>query len=362
MRKANFRAESAQNPPRSGHEPASGESAPSRLRVWPEHTNLEQLRPVLSRDEQPVVLGVVGNAVQDIRPSLHDVFWLEETGQVDGADHAAAARVDAHDPVRLPYVGIDLPLHPFQFIHVAQGLAVEGDLHSAGFLKRLGIEESKLRSSVAHDDLRAIARQSPPLTLVLELSLQLEGGKVEDEADVGLPRQTDEVSLPVDDAFAEILGRNVELLHHLPGGDADLPNGRMSLKAGTLVQIAVQVEQALRKGGRIVGIRVQHLDAVYRDCRRSVANWRRRVADCRRRVAGAGQPQDPPRESPCEQPRRDFQWAHYREVTGTSGVPASFFPAAKLTRPANSKVLTSTAPLPRTAWAGWVQKPRASTR
>ena len=34
----------------------------------------------------------------------------------------------------------------------------------------------------------------------------------------------------------------------------------------------------------------------------------------------------------------------------------------KVTGPANSKVLTSTSPLPRTACAGCVQKPRASTR
>ncbi len=78
------------------------------------------------------------------------------------------------------------------------------------------------------------------------------------------PGQRDQVAAPIDDAFAEQIGRQASALQHVAGLQLDLADRGMALEAGALIENAVLVEQALGKGGGVVRIGMHDLVALHR--------------------------------------------------------------------------------------------------
>ena len=81
----------------------------------------------------------------------------------------------------------------------------------------------------------------------------MEGGSVVDEACVGLPGPLVEIGSPVDDAFAEVLRGEVEVLSDAAGGGVGDQDLRVALEARAFVEKAVEVEEAFGVGGGGVG-------------------------------------------------------------------------------------------------------------
>src|ERR1035438_3975863 len=87
--------------------PAPPKLAPSFLGEF----DFEEFGPVLAGDEEAVVLGVIGNAVEDIGleiAGVDDVGGGQQAGEVDPSDDFAGLGIDAGDAVGLPDVGVDL--------------------------------------------------------------------------------------------------------------------------------------------------------------------------------------------------------------------------------------------------------------
>src|SRR5580704_19028716 len=82
---------------------------------------LEEFRPVLAGHEQSIALRVVGDAVEHVGLPLYDIRGCEQAGQIDGADDAAVMRIDTHDPIGLPDVGIELAFYPLQLVQILDG-------------------------------------------------------------------------------------------------------------------------------------------------------------------------------------------------------------------------------------------------
>ena len=183
----------------------------------------------------------------------------QQAAAVDPTDHFAGVRVDAHDPVGLPDVGIDLALDPFQFVEFGQRAAVVGDGDAAGFLQCFGIPETHFGGAVAHDDALAVGGQAPAFAGVGEFAFRVEGRQVVDEALLRLPGQFHQAVFPVHDAFAEILARDVALLQHFAGFQLHLADGGLLLQAGAFVEEAVQVEESLGERHGVVRVGVHHL-------------------------------------------------------------------------------------------------------
>ena len=84
------------------------------LRAFQEF-DFEELGPALAGDEKAIVLGVVGDAVEDIGLRVA-IGGSQETAAVDPADDFAGFGVDAGDAFGLPDVGIDFALDPFELV------------------------------------------------------------------------------------------------------------------------------------------------------------------------------------------------------------------------------------------------------
>src|ERR1035438_5093331 len=91
-----------------------------------EEFDFEELGPAFAGDEEAIVLGVVGDAVEDIGLG-RAIGGSEQTAAVDPADDLAGFGVDAGDAVGLPDVGVDFALHPFELVQFDDGAALLGD-------------------------------------------------------------------------------------------------------------------------------------------------------------------------------------------------------------------------------------------
>ena len=78
----------------------------------------------------------------------------------------------------------------------------------------------------------------------MELREGAEGGAVDDEAGVGLPCPLEEIGTPVDDALAEVLGWDVDVVDDFAGGGLRDEDLGVAFAAGALVEEAVFVEEA----------------------------------------------------------------------------------------------------------------------
>uniref|UniRef100_A0A0N4ZGU8 LigA n=1 Tax=Parastrongyloides trichosuri TaxID=131310 RepID=A0A0N4ZGU8_PARTI len=220
----------------------------------PGQPDLEQAGPVLAGDEQTAVLGVPGDAVQQVVERVLDLVSRQQTGQVDDADHLAGRRVDADDVVGLPDVGPDLAVDPFQLVELAQRAAVQGDGDTPCLGLGVEVEKAQGRRSVGQDQPRAVVGQPPAFPRIGEAGDGLQVVRTPDEADSVDPREGEDAAVLLGQAFAEILGIEFATLKH----DAVLqPHAAHAgrIAAGALDQHAVADDQALGEGGRVGGRR-----------------------------------------------------------------------------------------------------------
>src|SRR5690349_15128126 len=78
--------------------------------------NLEHFRPQLARNVQLALVLVVSDAVEDIDRLATLPFRLEQTLQINPADHLAGGSIDARNHIGAPDIGIQLAIDPFQLI------------------------------------------------------------------------------------------------------------------------------------------------------------------------------------------------------------------------------------------------------
>src|SRR5437667_12489352 len=80
--------------------------------------NLEQLRPPLPGDEEPVIHRVVGDAVEDI--GVRALAWRQQAVEIDVAGDSPRVGRDARDVVGLPDVREDLSLRDLELVQTPQ--------------------------------------------------------------------------------------------------------------------------------------------------------------------------------------------------------------------------------------------------
>ena len=68
--------------------------------------------------------------------------------------------------------------------------------------------------------------------------------------------------IPIDDALAEVLRRNVDFLDDLARVEAHLANRGVLLESRALVQEAIQLEQAFREARGVVRIRMYYVNII----------------------------------------------------------------------------------------------------
>ena len=161
-------------------------------------------------------------------------------------------------------------MHVFQFVQLVwwEGLPVIRDCNAAHHLERRRIKKPQGRGAVRKDDALSVLRQTPPLACIRKSSQKFEAETVVDQRDMALPGQLDQRASPVGQPLAEVLGHILEL-QDAPRLNVFHPQRRVPLKPGAFVQMAVQIDQPLREGLRVVRVGVHHLHRVIPPCSRS---------------------------------------------------------------------------------------------
>ena len=113
--------------------------------------DLEYLRPELSGDKEPVVSGVVRDAVEH-GFVVGELAARHQAFEIDPADDTARCWRDAGDAIGVPDVGVDFAVDVFEFVEFLDWLAVVFDGDAAGFVEGFGIEEAQGRGAVAEDE------------------------------------------------------------------------------------------------------------------------------------------------------------------------------------------------------------------
>ena len=127
-------------------------------------------------------------------------------------------------------------------------------------------------------------REAPPFARITERLDRLEGRLVVDEPDLGLPGELDDRVPPDGDALAEVLRVERLVLEDFAGLELDLADPRLTVLSGALVEVAVDILQALGEGLPVVGIDLDDAIASHR-CRRFLLRGARRVRHgCHRRT------------------------------------------------------------------------------
>ena len=111
------------------------------------HLDLKKFGPELSGDEEAVVHGVVGDAVEH-GFGIGDLAGLKQAGEIDPAQHAACRGRDAHNAVGVPDVGVDLAVNVFELVELVDRLAVIADVNVPHLAESGGVEETNLRGAV----------------------------------------------------------------------------------------------------------------------------------------------------------------------------------------------------------------------
>ena len=77
--------------------------------------DFEEFGPAFASDEEAIVFGIVGDAVEDVGLGVA-VGGSQQTAAIDPADDFAGLGVDPQDALGLPDVGVDLAFHPFELV------------------------------------------------------------------------------------------------------------------------------------------------------------------------------------------------------------------------------------------------------
>src|SRR6185437_6452175 len=102
----------------------------------------------------------------------------------------------------------------------------------------------------------AVMRQAPAFPRIAECSNDPKAERVIHKTQMRLPRKLDELALPVGEAFAEILCRQVMFLQHATRCHIDHAQARLPAQASRLVERSIYKHQALSERSRIMWIRV----------------------------------------------------------------------------------------------------------
>ena len=151
--------------------------------------DLEDGGPLFAGDEEAVVLGVVGDAVED-GFGVELEHGGEEAGEVDPGDDVAVAGSDAGDAVGVPDVGVDFAVDVFELVEEGDGCALVGDGDVADFVEVFGVAEAEGGGAVGGDDVGGVVGHAPAFAGVGEVGEGMEGGAVVDEAECWIARST----------------------------------------------------------------------------------------------------------------------------------------------------------------------------
>ncbi len=89
------------------------------------------------------------------------MLTLAQTAQVDLSHHFATARVDAHDDVLIPNIGIHFTLDVFQLVELFYWLPCLANLDRARGLQGLRVQEIQCGAAIRKDQAATIGSQSP---------------------------------------------------------------------------------------------------------------------------------------------------------------------------------------------------------
>src|SRR6185437_2982862 len=108
----------------------------------------------------------------------------------------------------------------------------------------------------------AVLRKTPALPRIMKRLQQAKGGAVIDKGDVGLPGKLNQRAAPVGKALGEVARRNIHFPEHSPGFKIIFAQSGVPIQSGAFVEMAVQVDQALRERIRVMRICVDDAIAV----------------------------------------------------------------------------------------------------
>ena len=113
-------------------------------RVPARQADLEQPRPVLAGDEQPISGLVIGDAVQHVA-NVAAPRARDDIGEVEPRGHLAGRRIDPRDRVGHEDVGEQLALHEGEVVEEGQGTAALGDRQRPPDRERRRIDDAQDR-------------------------------------------------------------------------------------------------------------------------------------------------------------------------------------------------------------------------
>src|ERR1044072_4650119 len=96
----------------------------------------------------------------------------------------------------------------------------------------------------------------------MKSSLHRKGELIVDKPNFCLPGDLDQLAIPIGQSFAKIFRRQIIVLQNLPSPQIHQADRRLSILPRTLIQMSVQINEALRECIGIVRISVDNLKTV----------------------------------------------------------------------------------------------------
>ena len=130
------------------------------------NSNLKQLRPQLTGYEEPILLGIVGNAVQYGAWPIQFPL-IDNAVEVDPSQNFPGSRRNTNNLIALPDVCVDLTVNEFEFVQLINRMPrLIGDPNALRLFESSWIEKTQIGSAITHDQLRLIVRQAPSFAFV----------------------------------------------------------------------------------------------------------------------------------------------------------------------------------------------------
>ena len=156
----------------------------------------------------------------------------------------------------MPHVGVDLAVDVFELVQIGHGLPVIAYVNVPHLAESSGVEEANLCRAVAENQVFAVGGEPPAVAVVVKRAQQAKAKAVVNEGNVGLPGELHQCAAPRGKAFGKVLLRHCGRLQRAPGREIFHAQRGAAVEAGALVQMPVDVDQALGVGAGIVGIGV----------------------------------------------------------------------------------------------------------
>jgi hypothetical protein len=179
-----------------------------------DYLDFEYRWPLLAGDKEPVVLGIVGDSIEN-GFGIDHLIGRQQSGEVDPGDYVSIARRNPRDHIRMPDVRVNLAFDELKFVQLVDDLAPVFHENVTRFPKGIGIAKAQGGSAIAGDELFRRASHAPTFSCVRELLHRLQAEAVVDETDVRCLCPLVDVRPPVDDPLAEIFRRKTAILQRL---------------------------------------------------------------------------------------------------------------------------------------------------